>query len=1152
VTGEPNSDFKTAYESLAGSLTFQELIRRIESRVKSVTLSGLEGASKYFFVRTLQLATGRPLLFISPDGKKAQEASQDLSFFFGKAPPVLFKKEFESGKPLFASSRRFSSDLIGWLKRALDGPLVVAESCALLKKTIPKNVFEDSIIRIETGETLFREDLIGKLLRTGYKQTEFIEMEGEMSVRGSILDVFSPGAEIPVRIEFIGDEIGSLRRFNPNDQKSREKVSAVTILPGSEVIPDEDSDEDSVGATVDYIRKKAREDEVSARNKLALIEDIQSGERVPNIEWLLPAFYTQLSSPLDYLLDNALIITDDPELNENSLIDLTDSMPEIEKRLKRQMKVAPDTEELYLSREELEELLAKFQQLVMPGLQFSDADQNTFRFRGEPVMIDVAKKSGSPVKALTDEIDECREKGFSLHTVFKTKTEREKLMDLMPQKYAADMNSHVGNLSHGFKLAEAEIEVVTEWDLLGEKKERRSQQKRTDVPSAFITSFSELKHGDYIVHRDCGIGIFKGLKRLKIGKSQGDFIHCEYADGDKIYVPVDRLKLVQRYIGDGKPHKVDKLGHKNWNTRIRRVRKAVENVARELLELYARRKARKGYAFSPRDDMFRQFELSFTYEETPDQEAAIEEVIRDMETPRPMDRLICGDVGFGKTEVALRAAFKAVSDGKQVAFLVPTTLLAQQHHKTSVSRLKGYPVVVESLSRFKTGREASEITGKLEEGKIDIIIGTHKLLGKKIKFKDLGLIIIDEEHRFGVSQKEKLRKLKQGVDALSLSATPIPRTLQLSLAKIRDISLINTPPEGRQTIETYVYQSSPEIIKEAIKKEMERGGSVFFIHNRIEDIHRVADRIQTLHPEARIEITHGRMRERQLEKSISSFIEGDVDILVTTAIVESGIDIPRANTIIIDDAHTFGLADLYQLRGRVGRSDRKAYAYLLIPVRTSLSIDARRRLKAISEFRELGSGFKLALSDLEIRGAGNLFGVEQSGHIADVGLELYLDMLDGAVKRLEGTLEPEETDPDISVSSPAFIPDDYISNDSERLFYYKRLSAVNSDEEIATISAELRDRFGDIPEPVGALIELIELKVTMKKLGVEKAEFKRKRALIIFSDNSQFYDRFPPEGRVEIYTEAREPIDEARQFLENLIKRDKENRPKRSSQNTSF
>jgi len=926
-----------------------------------------------------------------------------------------------------------------------------------------------------------------------------------------------------------------MRVFNIENQKSTEKVENAVILPASGIV----LNQESIDRAAKYLRTKAEEDGISARNKLQVIQEIEKGERIPNIEWLLPSFYPKLSSIFDYLPADTLIIEDEPEEISSSAETFVESLPEIELILKKQLKIAPDIQELFFTEEEIRKKVHTFQKTRLRDLDVSNDKNKTIKFNAEPISIKWTDKGDSPIDTLSEKIEECQKDGYSLLLAFKTQNEQEKILSLLKKRCYENIDSSLGDLPTGFKFQEAKLEILTEEEIFGEKKNRVTYKKGKDVPSAFITSFSELKPGDYIVHVEFGIGIFRNLKKLKIGDTEGDFIQCEYAGGDKIYVPVDKLKLVQRYIGDGKPHKVDRLGNQSWNTRVTKVRKAVENVAGELLELYARRKAEKGFKYSKRDETYRGFELEFAYEETPDQEAAIEDVMQDMESSRPMDRLICGDVGFGKTEVALRAAFKAAMDGKQVAFLVPTTLLADQHYKTALKRLKPYPINIDVLSRFKTGKYEKETMLKLKEGKVDIIIGTHKLLNDKIKFKDLGLLIVDEEHRFGVSQKEKLKKIKHGVDVLSLSATPIPRTLQLSLAKIRDISLITTPPEGRQSIETYVYKSSPNIIVESVSKEIKRGGSVFFIHNRIQDIYRVADQVQELVPNASIEVTHGRMREKPLEESIGRFIKGDIDILVTTAIVESGLDIPRANTIIIDNAHTFGIADLYQLRGRVGRSEQKAYAYLLIPSTKPLTDEAKRRLKVISEFKELGSGFKLALSDLEIRGAGHLFGNEQSGHIADVGLELYLDMLEGAVKRLQGEAPEEEFEPEISISMPAFIPDDYISTDSERLLFYKRLSAIGNKKEILELRVELTDRFGDIPEPTLNLIELMDLKLLMKGLFIEKVEIRDKRTVIIFSENSKFYTSFPPEGKMEVFHENKDSINETKDILKDLLKIEK-------------
>ncbi|HML95322.1 MAG TPA: transcription-repair coupling factor [Thermodesulfobacteriota bacterium] len=1109
---------------------FRDLSGRLKSGKKSVSLPGLKGSSKFFLLHALLKTIGRPALFIYPDKKKAEAAACDLSFFLGAKPPVLLKRELTDRSAIFSSPDGISEGRIAWLEAAASGRVVVAEAEALFEKTMPVEAFRDSVMEIGKGALLAREELTERLAQSGYRAADFVQGPGETSTRGAIVDIYPPGAEDPVRVEFIGDEIGSLRYFSAGDQRSRGRVSSVSIPPASEVI----MTGPGIERAVEYLKRRAGDSEVTARDKFSLVDEIEAGRRVPNMEWLLPAFYEEPGTVFDYLSDNFVIVNDFPEETEERLRLRAGAPGDEAAPARRHLKIAPGEEELFLSGEDVSRGLSEYQNISLPVLEAREAGGETIRFDGRLPEIETRKEHESPLDALIEEIDEAKHEGYELHVVFKTETELEKLLALLRERGVKKLRAHTGDLSHGFILPEAGVEVVTEWDILGEKKERRAARRGKDAPSAFITSFSELRPGDYIVHVDFGIGIFRSLKRLRIGNAEGDFIQCEYAGGDKIYVPIDKLKLVQRYIGDGKPHKVDRLGHQGWSLRVKKVRTAVESVARELLELYARRKARKGYAFSPKDDMFREFELAFEYEETPDQEAAIEDVMRDMEAPMPMDRLICGDVGFGKTEVALRAAFRAVEDGKQVAFLVPTTLLAQQHYNTARRRMAGYPVGMEQLSRWQAGKEAARIRHGLEEGKIDMVIGTHALLGEKVKFRDLGLVIVDEEHRFGVAQKEKLRKLKEGVDAIAMSATPIPRTLQLSLAKIRDISLINTPPEGRQAIETHIYKSSPEIIVEAAARELARGGAVFFIHNRIESIYRTADKIRKLLPEASIEVTHGKMSERELERSISRFIEGDVDILVTTAIVESGLDIPRANTIIIDNAHTFGLADLYQLRGRVGRSDKKAYAYMLIPAAGGLSEDARRRLQAISELKELGSGYKLALSDLEIRGAGHLFGTEQSGHIADVGLELYLDMLEGAVRRLEGQEDTDEREPEISFSSPAFIPDTYIENEAERLLFYKRLSSAASLEEAGGIAAELADRFGDLPAPAAGLIGVIELRIVMRKLGVEKADITGKRTAIQFSPKSRFYASYPPQGRLELYFETENPIEETRAALDAL------------------
>ena len=1130
-----NNSFESIFKNLNKNENYSNLINKINAGEKTLSLSGLSGSSKYYLVSAIYQSTNKPFLILCPDRRKAESAARNSSFFLHETPQVLLRKELGMGEAVYSSKSQFLKERNNWLYSASIGKPVIAEIQALFETTIPKKDFYNFMMKICKGDLLLREDLLARLINTGYVESDFIQGRGEISIRGSIIDVFSPGHTDPVRLEFIGDEVGSIREFSLEDQKSTEKIDITTILPVSNIA----LNPESIGKAMKYLREKAEKDGIPARVKNGILELIEKGERIPNMEWLIPAFYSRPGSVLDYLPSDTIIIEDDVEENSNSIEAFLDDMQEAEKTLKKQLKIAPRIKDIYLREDILKKKIKPFQKILFRELELGGSKVTTFSFDTDPVSVIKPQAKHSPIDTLIEKIDESNTEGYSLHLAFKTVNEQKKILTLLKERGYEKINSSIGSLSVGFKFKEAKLEILTEEEIFGEKKDRTSYKKGKNVPSAFITSFSELKPGDYIVHVEFGIGIFRKLKKLNIRGNEGDFIQCEYAGGDKIYVPVDKLKLVQRYIGDGKPHKIDRLGNESWNTRVKKVRKAVESVAGELLELYARRKAEKGFKYSPRDETYKQFELEFVYEETPDQEAAIEDVMQDMESSKPMDRLICGDVGFGKTEVALRAAFKAAMDGKQVAFLVPTTLLADQHYKTALKRLDGYPVNIGTLSRFVAGREEKDIVGNLEDGKIDIIIGTHKLLNKKIKFKDLGLLIIDEEHRFGVAQKEKLKKLKHGVDVLSLSATPIPRTLQLSLAKIRDISLITTPPEGRQSIETQVYKASADIIVEALSKEINRGGAVYFIHNRIKDIYRVADQVQQLVPHARIEVTHGRMREKPLEESIARFINGEIDVLVTTAIVESGLDIPRANTIVIDEANTFGLADLYQLRGRVGRSQEKAYAYFLIPASKPLTDEAKRRLKVISEFKELGSGFKLALSDLEIRGAGHLFGNEQSGHIADVGLEMYLDMLEGAVKRLQGEIQEEEVEPEISLNRPALIAADYISNDAERLLVYKRLSSLSSKEDILDLKVELRDRFGEIPEPTSNLIQLMDLKLLMKGLSIEKAEIKDKQTVIIFSENSRFYPTFPPKGKMEVFHENDDSIKETRNILHDLRKLEK-------------
>jgi transcription-repair coupling factor (superfamily II helicase) len=639
--------------------------------------------------------------------------------------------------------------------------------------------------------------------------------------------------------------------------------------------------------------------------------------------------------------------------------------------------------------------------------------------------------------------------------------------------------------------------VIAEEEIFGPRLKRRglSETRKKQI----LTSLAELKPGDYMVHLDFGVGVYRGLQHIALQGAEGDFLLLDYAGNDKLYLPVDRINLVQRYIGaDGVEPRVDRLGTASWEKAKSRARAAVEEMAEELLKIYAARQVEQGFAFSPPDDLYREFEASFAFEETPDQMAAIEDVIRDMERAKPMDRLVCGDVGYGKTEVAMRAAFKAVMDGKQVAVLVPTTVLAQQHLETFTERFKAYPVRIGMLSRFRSPKEQKELLAGVKKGDIDIVIGTHRLLQKDMTFKDLGLLIVDEEQRFGVSHKERLKQFRAVVDIMTLTATPIPRTLYMSLMGIRDLSIIDTPPVDRLSIKTYVSRFSDELIREAVLRELRRGGQIFFVHNRVQSIEAMAEHLRRLVPEAKIVTGHGQMDEKELERVMLAFMHGESNLLLCTTIIESGLDIPNANTLIVNRADAFGLAQLYQLRGRVGRAKQRAHAYFLIPGEGAISSDARERLKILQDISELGAGFRIATHDLEIRGGGDLLGARQSGNIAAVGFELYTEMLEETIRQLKGEDLQERVEPEIKLRVPAFVPEEYVKDPNQRLVIYKKLTQAGTEEEIAEVADELVDRFGKLPLAASYLLEVMQIRIGLKNLLIKEVEFDGKRLIFAF------------------------------------------------------
>jgi len=772
--------------------------------------------------------------------------------------------------------------------------------------------------------------------------------------------------------------------------------------------------------------------------------------------------------------------------------------------------------ELFLAPDEVEAGINRGVRVDFPSLEVFDLDQRAqlFRVRAEgngDLQVDLQGDDGGLLE-LAGRLKRWQQQNCRILLVCHTRGQAERLADLL-EPYQISLNRDPGrnfawpaagrievllaDLSAGFRLPDESLVLVTEEELFGRRARRRSvSEART---KALLSSLAELKAGDFIVHVDHGIGLYHGLQHLDMNGMAGDFLDLEYAGGDKLYLPIDRIEKVQKYVGgEGHQPRLDKMGGSAWEKQKLKARAAVEELARDLLQIYARRELAEGFSYSPPDRLFREFEAAFPYEETPDQQAAIEDVLDDMLSDKPMDRLICGDVGYGKTEVAIRSAFKAALDGRQVAVLVPTTVLARQHYETFVERFKPFPVVVDMVSRFRTPAEQKASLEKTVLGQVDILIGTHRLLQRDVRFKNLGLIVIDEEQRFGVTHKEKLKKLRAEVDVLTLTATPIPRTLHLSMMGLRDLSVIETPPVDRLAIRTYVTRFDEELVREAILRELRRGGQVFFVHNRVQNIEAMADYLRTIVPEAKVAVGHGQMSEKALEQVMIEFIEGRSNVLVCSTIIESGLDIPRANTIIINRADCFGLAQLYQLRGRVGRSSQRAYAYLLIPGEGGLTKTARERLRVLQELTELGTGFRIANHDLELRGAGDLLGGRQAGQIAAIGFEMYTDLLQETIEELQGRAHDDRIDPEIRLGLSAFLPEKYVPDPSQRLVLYKRMAAADEEQLLYEIADELRDRYGALPDPAELLLQLMRFRVLLKQLHIEAAEYDGRRLTCSF------------------------------------------------------
>ncbi len=1058
-------------------IPIEEALEHVEARVGFLARQGPAGALAITLLarERSQRGVDRPWLIVTATDESAERVYEDLLFFhtlLGLPPgPLRLFPEWETlpyepiAPPVDLIARRMRT-----LRRLSDGArtILVTSVPALVQRLLPLGVFSEASWQLQPGDSVERETLTSRLLRLGYRQVSVVEIPGEFSIRGGIVDIYSTAYEDPLRIEFLGDTVDSLRPFDPATQKSTAKLTQAWLLPARELIHAEGQPE-----------------------ALAPLQ--------PDAEWRGPEVYETMDLLLDYFRDAPIIVYDQPHALATRAEEFADEVAQAYARHHMAVDgtVYPPPNELYLSWEAIQTRLKSNPCLATESVSSLDAPwEPVFTVPAQsPTSVGLGQR-GTPFGETLTKLDQLRIQG-QVVIVARSKGQVDRLLALFAEHDApatrwaspnwgasTDKKSPFflaqGNLSSGFVSPDCRLTIITEEELFAKGLRHRPTPKTK--AATFLSSLEDLKVGDFVVHIQYGIGRYQGLQRLSVQEFESDFLVLEFAGGDKLYVPLDRLNHVQRYSGaDSHMPRLDRLGGSSWARTTARVKKDVEEMAHELVELYANRELVQRPEYGGDSSMTHAFEAAFEYEETPDQLRVIEDIKRDMESPKPMDRLVCGDVGYGKTEVAMRAAFKAIEDGRQVAVLVPTTILAHQHYENFSQRFAPFPTRVAMLSRFQTSKDIKAILKDVAGGIIDVVIGTHRLLQKDVHFRDLGLVIVDEEQWFGVRHKERLKQLRAQVDVLTLTATPIPRTLQMAMSSVRDLSVIETPPAGRLAIRTQVLRFNEAVIREAIVRELGRGGQVYFVHNRVQTIERMGTWLHGLLPEARILIAHGQMDDRLLESVMLKFVQREADVLVTSAIIQSGLDVPNANTVLVNRADTFGLSQLYQLRGRVGRGGQQAYAYFLTPDEGTLTGDAQKRLIAIQEFTELGSGFRIAAADLEIRGAGNLLGKQQSGHIAAVGLDLYVTMVKEAVQKLKGqTVEEEPPDPTLHLPVSAFIPEEYVADTHQRLSLYKRLTGSQQVGDLALLHGEMQDRYGPPPDPVERLFEVMQIRMLAK------------------------------------------------------------------------
>ncbi|MDP4532202.1 transcription-repair coupling factor [Marinobacter salarius] len=990
--------------------------------------------------------------------------------------------------------------------------VLVVPARTLMHRLPPVSYLQGNTLLLEVGQSLDIDNWRMQLESAGYRHADNVYEHGEYAVRGAILDIFPMGATRPYRIDLFDDEIETLRTFDPETQRSIDRIERIELLPANEFPWHKEARSG--------FRNRWFEQFPHADKDAPIYQDVTHGITPPGIEYYLPLFFDQTATLFDYLPGETLVFTASG-LNEAASAFDADTRARYEDRRHDRMRPILPPAELFLQKDELFGLLKGFPRVTMTT---EATESSGGRNCQTDVMPDVAMdgRAADPAGRLKRFISEfngrvliCAESSGRREALIENLADHGLKLSTLEnwQAFVSDPSATLGitvaPMEYGLLLPDHHLALITETALFGERVlQRRRREKPTEADDAGYRDLSELRIGAPVVHIDHGVGRYQGLETITVEGEASEFLMLEYAGGSKLYVPVSSLHLISRYTGSDTDHApLHKLGTDRWSNAKQKALEKIRDTAAELLDVYARREARKGFAFEDPKEAYRAFAAGFPFEETPDQQAAIEAVFEDMVSEKPMDRLVCGDVGFGKTEVAMRAAFMATYSGKQVAVLVPTTLLAQQHYESFRDRFSDTAVHVELLSRFRSGGQTTKAMAAIEAGKADIVIGTHKLLQGDIKFKNLGLVIIDEEHRFGVQQKERLKALRAEVDMLNLTATPIPRTLNMAMGHLRDLSIIATPPARRLSVKTFVRQRDEAMVKEAILREVLRGGQVYFLHNDVATIEKTAEDLRQLIPEARVGVAHGQMRERELEQIMSDFYHKRFNVLVCTTIIETGIDIPSANTIIIERADKFGLAQLHQLRGRVGRSHHQAYAYLLTPPPRSITADAKKRLEAISEAQDLGAGFMLATHDLEIRGAGELLGEEQSGQIESIGFTLYMQLLDEAVAAIRDGRTPNAELPlshgtEMNLRIPALIPEDYLPDVHNRLMLYKRIASVNDKDGLKELQVEMIDRFGLLPEPAKNLIRQSELRIHAEALGIVKVDAGKEWARLEFGSST--------------------------------------------------